>query len=183
MLLQNPAQPGLFVALKIRERDELTVENLVSFGAQDVGETSGHAGAEIEAERTEDQDHAARHIFATVLADSLDNGKRATIANSEAFAGAARDKELAGCGAVKNGVSRENITAARAARPRRNRNRSAGQAFSDIVVGFPAELEGDAVREEGAKTLASPHAKFPPHFSRHRVKQRPASHDLAASMR
>src|SRR5260370_16626655 len=109
MRLQTPAQPGLFVALKIRERDERAVENVVSFGAQDVGETSGHAGAEIEAERTEDQDHAARHIFATVLADSLDNGKRATIANSEAFAGAARDKELAGCGAVKHGVSRENI--------------------------------------------------------------------------
>src|SRR5258708_26378844 len=86
MLLQNPAQPGLFVALKIRERDELTVENLVSFGAQDVGETSGHAGAEIDAERTEDQDHAARHLFATVLAHSLDTANRASLATSEAFA-------------------------------------------------------------------------------------------------
>src|SRR5260370_12529684 len=41
MLLQNPAQPGPFVALKIREGDELTMENLASFGAQDVAETSG----------------------------------------------------------------------------------------------------------------------------------------------
>src|SRR6266436_4267107 len=182
MLLQNPAQPGFFTALKIRECDELTVENLFRVGAQNVGETSGHTGAEIQAERTQYQDHAARHIFATVLADSLDNGKRATIANSEAFAGAAHDKELAGCGAVQNGVSRENITAPRATRPCRNRNRSPGQAFSDIVVGFPVELEGDAVREEGAKTLACRAVIFLRDFWRHRVKQRPASHDLAAEM-
>jgi hypothetical protein len=100
MFFQYAAQPYLFRALEVCECDELTVENLIAFGAQDVGETSGHAGAEIETHRAENQDDTASHVFATVLADSLDNGEGTAVANGEAFTRPACDKELAGCGAV-----------------------------------------------------------------------------------
>src|SRR5258708_30615399 len=104
------------------------------------------------------------------------------MAKREGSAGGARKKGGGGGAAKKTGVSRKTPPAGGVPGPRRNRNRSAGQAFSDIVVGFPAELEGDAVREEGAKTLACRAVIFLRDFWRHRVKQRPASHDLAAEM-
>src|SRR5258708_16169284 len=42
MLLQNPAQPGLFVALKIRERDELPMDNLITFITPSIHPTPPH---------------------------------------------------------------------------------------------------------------------------------------------
>ena len=110
VFFQHAAQPGLFPALEARERDEFTVENLVGFGAQNISETTGHPGTEIPTERAENQNDAAGHVLAAVLADSLDDCERAAVANGEAFSGAARDEELAGCSAVQHGVSRENIT-------------------------------------------------------------------------
>src|ERR1700723_3452330 len=113
MFFQDGAQPGFFLGVDLREGDEIAVNDLVGFATENVGEAAGHAGAEIEAERAEDQDDAAGHVFAAVLADALDDSKGAAVADGEAFAGAAGYEELAGGGTIENCVACENVAAAR----------------------------------------------------------------------
>ena len=112
------------------------MNDFIGFASKNVGEAASHAGAEIQAERAEDEDDAAGHIFAAVLADAFDNREGAAIANGEALASAACDEELAGSGAVKNRVARENVTAARGGGAGGNRDGATGETFSDVVIGF-----------------------------------------------
>ena len=53
---------------------------------QHVGDAARHAGAEIAARRPEDDDTATGHVFTTVIADGLDNGIDAAVADAEALA-------------------------------------------------------------------------------------------------
>ena len=56
----------------------------------DVELAAAHAGPDVPAEIAEDDDGAARHVLAGVVADALDDGRRAGVADAEALAGAAR---------------------------------------------------------------------------------------------
>src|SRR5262250_708738 len=102
MHLENLTQPGVFGDGDIFDGDEVAMEHVFSFGAKDIGEAAGHTRTKVEAERAEDDDDAAGHIFAAVLADAFDHGESTRIANGEAFTGAPSDEELAGGGAVKD---------------------------------------------------------------------------------
>ena len=84
----------------------------------DVGLAAGHPGAEVAADRAEDDDGAARHVLAGVVADALDDRDRARVADGEALAGAAGAEELAAGRAVENGVAEQ--------APGRRRRRPAG---------------------------------------------------------
>src|SRR4030095_13972881 len=112
------------------------MENVLGFGAKDIGQAAGHAGTKIQAEWAEDQDDATGHVFATVLANAFDHGERATIADGKAFAGAARDEKLARRGAVENRVAGEHVAATRSVGASRDGDGAAGQAFANVIVGF-----------------------------------------------
>src|SRR5580692_2117129 len=58
---------------------------------QGVDQATRHAGAEVHACGTKNDDHSGRHVFTRVVADSLNNCKSAAIADGEAFAGAPTD--------------------------------------------------------------------------------------------
>src|SRR5260370_7376542 len=79
-------------------------------GRQPRGRPAGHARAEIQAERAENEGHAAGHVLATVLADTFHYGKRAAVSDSETLSAAACNKELARCGTVEHGVAGKDIT-------------------------------------------------------------------------
>src|SRR5271169_2337546 len=81
VLFKHAAQPGFFLGVDFRKGNEIAMDNFVGFAAEDVGETAGHAGAEIKAERAENEDDAAGHVFAAVLADAFDNREGTAIAN------------------------------------------------------------------------------------------------------
>src|ERR1700733_12989119 len=83
---------------------------------ENVGKATGHAGAEIRASGTEDDNDTGRHVFAAVLPDALDDGKRAAIANREALSRAASDVEFTARGAVQNSVACEYVAAPRSGR-------------------------------------------------------------------
>ncbi len=78
---------------------------------ENVGKSAGHARTEIRSRGTENENDSGGHIFAAMLPNSFDDGKRAAIANREALPCAAGDVKLAARGAVKNRVARENVAA------------------------------------------------------------------------
>src|SRR6266404_526982 len=136
VLLKGAAQPGLLIGVRLGELDEIAVQDVVGFGAQNVSEAAGHARAKIEAEGSKNQGDSAGHVFASVLANAFDDRERAAIAHGETFPGAAGDKELAGRGSVENGITGKDIAAARSGGAGGDGNRSAGQSLADIVVGL-----------------------------------------------
>src|SRR5271165_1264492 len=169
VLFQDGSQPGFFLGVKLRESNKIAMDNFVGFAAKNVRETAGHAGAEIKAKRAEDEDDAARHIFAAVLADAFDNCQGAAITNGEALASAACDEKLAGGGAVKNGVASENVAAARGRGAGGNRDGATGETFSDVVVGFPGKQQSDSIGKKCAKALSRASVEFFGYFLRKRA--------------
>ena len=78
---------------------------------------AGHAGAEVRADRPEDDDRAAGHVLAAVRADPLDDRLGAAVADGEAHPGPADEVEPAAGRAVQHGVAGDRLaTAASAAR-------------------------------------------------------------------
>src|SRR5271154_588148 len=160
VFFQNAAQIRFFLGVDFGQRDKFAMENLVGLGTDDISETAGHARTEIEAQRTEDQYDASGHILAAMLANAFDDGESAAVAHGKAFAGAAGDIKLAGSRAVENGISCENIAAARGRGAGCDGNRAAGKSFANVVVGFAVELQGDPFGEEGAEALSCGARKF-----------------------
>src|SRR5579885_737198 len=160
VLFEDAADPAFLFPFQIVKAHEVAVEQVAGFRAQEVGEASGHAGAEIQAERSKDQSDAARHIFAAMLANAFDDGKGAAVADGEAFTGAAGDIELAGSGAIEDGVANKNVAAARSGRAPGNADGAAGEAFADVVIGLAAEDQGDAGSEKRSKALAGTAVKL-----------------------
>jgi hypothetical protein len=58
----------------------------IALHVEHVGESAGESGAEVHSRAPEHAHHAARHVFAAVIARALDHGERAGIAHGEAFA-------------------------------------------------------------------------------------------------
>src|SRR5262245_33374636 len=68
---------------------------------EDIGDAAGHARGEVLAGRAQDDDAAARHVFAAVIAHGLDHRVDAGVAHAEALPRQAANVRLAAGGAVK----------------------------------------------------------------------------------
>jgi hypothetical protein len=68
-----------------------------------------HAGAEIAARRTQDDDAPARHVLAAVVADGLHDGVDAAVADAETLASDAADVDFAARGPVKRHVADNDV--------------------------------------------------------------------------
>src|SRR4029079_12791090 len=76
-----------------RERARLVVEH--------VGDAARHAGGEVAPGRPDDDDAAAGHVLAAVIADAFDDGAGAAVAHGEPFARDAAYIRFAGGRAVQ----------------------------------------------------------------------------------
>ena len=76
---------------------------------QNVGHAAGHARGEVAAGLADDDDTAAGHVLAAVVADALHDGVDAGVADAEALAGDAADVGLAGRGAVEGHVAGDDV--------------------------------------------------------------------------
>src|ERR1700742_72651 len=85
------------------------VRKEVAILVEDPGETARHTRAEVEACRSQDDRQTARHVFAAVVADTLDNRQSPRIADGEAFSGAAGGKESAAGGSVESNVAQDDV--------------------------------------------------------------------------
>ena len=106
--------------------------------------------------RAEDQDAPGGHVFAAVIADALNDGVGAAVADGKAFAGDAPDVGLAARRAVERDVADDDVLFRREAGHARriNDQPGAGQAFADEVVRVAFERQRDAARHESAEALS-----------------------------
>ena len=122
------------------------------------GHAAGHAGAEVAAGRAEDDDPAAGHVLAAVVADALDHGDGPGVAHAEALAHHAPDEDLAAGGAVEDDVAGDDVLLGHERRGgvgrRAQDEPAAREALADVVVGVALEAQGDAAGQEGAEALA-----------------------------
>src|SRR5260370_9267492 len=70
-----------------------------------VADPPRHAGREVAAGETEHHGGAARHVLTAVVADALDHGGDAGVADAEPLADDAADERLAPPGAVERAVA------------------------------------------------------------------------------
>src|SRR6266852_9199419 len=111
VLFESAPQPNLLFGNEFGERHEIAVENILGFGTQHISQPAGHARTEIQAERPQDDGHAAGHVFTTVLADTLHYSKRTTVSDSETLPTAAGNEELAGRRAIEHRVAGKHVAA------------------------------------------------------------------------
>jgi len=121
-----------------------------------ISDAARHARSEVSTGLTEHDDHTVRHVFAAVIAHTLDDGGGAGIAHREAFAGDAVEKRLATGGAVQHHIADQDILLGHEGGVLRriDDNFAAGEALAHVVVGVAFEFERDTSGEEGPETLA-----------------------------
>src|SRR6266540_1823654 len=114
---------------------------------------AGHPRADVPSERTKDHDRAVRHVLARVATDAFNDRGCTRVANGEALARRACEKELAAGRPVENRVAGEAwITRIVGRRP--DHDAASAQALADVIVGLAVEDELDARRQEGAEALS-----------------------------
>src|SRR5260370_26034986 len=160
VFLEGAPPPVLFIGIDFGERHEIAVKHILGFGTQHISEAAGHARTEIQAERPENDGHAAGHVLASMLADPFHYGKRTAVADSETLPAAAGNKELAGRSAVEHGVAGKNVTAPGSSKPRGDADGAAGKSFADVVVGFAFELERNSLGKKSPEALTRGAVKF-----------------------
>ena len=101
MTFDGALQPGEVVARKILEVHQFGVEVLLEclVGVVDVRDATGHAGAEVTSGGSEDDHLSTRHVLATMIAHTLDDGSGAGVTDCEAFADDTAKQSLATGGA------------------------------------------------------------------------------------
>ena len=124
-------------------------------GVEHVGHAAAHAGREITAGAAQHDDAAAGHVFAAVIADALDDGLRAAVANGEPLAGDAAHERVAAGGAVERDVADDDVffRGKRGVARRTDDEASAGQSLADEVVGLAFERQCDAAGKKRAEAL------------------------------
>ena len=73
-------------------RSTISLFSRVVVQVEHVGRAAGHAGGEVAADRPEDDDGAAGHVLAAVVADAFDDGGRAGVAHREPLADETADE-------------------------------------------------------------------------------------------
>ena len=159
MALDQIADRGNFRrGLKLLDADHLEVDALgeVASLIQHVADAAGHAGTKVAACGAENDDAAARHVFAAVVTDALDDGADAGVADGEALPGHAADVDFAGSGAVERHVADGHVLLGleRGGGGRIDDDLAAREALADVVVGVALDGKGHAPRHEGAEALA-----------------------------
>ena len=104
----------------------------------------------------EDDDPAARHVLAAVVADALDDGGSAGVPDGEPLARDAAEERAPGRRAVEHGVADDHVLLGRergvGGRP--HRDRPAGEPLACVVVRLTGERQLDSRREPRAEGLA-----------------------------
>src|SRR5210317_1401241 len=127
----------------------------LTFGIPYISNTATHAGTEITSGATKDNDASASHVFATVIANTFNNGTRAAVSNSEPFRYDSSNIGFAAGGAIKINVTCDDVFFGfkRALLRRIQNNFSTRQAFADKVIRIAFDCQCDTFGEPGAQAL------------------------------
>ena len=143
------------LAVERLEVDHLGVDPLL-VQVEDVRRAAAHAGREVAADATEHDHLPARHVLAAVVADALDDGGGAAVADREPLPHQTPHEDLAVGGAVEQHVAGDDVALRHQRRVRRRADRdpAARQALAEVVVRVADQPQGDAARQERAERLA-----------------------------
>ena len=110
---------------------------------EDVRDAAAHPGGEVPPCRAQHYHAPVGHVLAAVVAHAIDDGVRAAVADTEAFARQAADEHLAAGGAVEGHVANDDVLLGHKRRlPGRGRYQPpAGDALAEIVVGVALQRE------------------------------------------
>ncbi len=113
-------------------------------------------GGEVAARLAEHDDPSPGHVLAAVVADALDDGVHAGVADAEALAGEAAEERLAAGRAVKNGVADDHVLLRDegGALRRADRHHATGHALARVVVGVAPERQRHARSQPRTEALA-----------------------------
>ena len=122
-----------------------------------VGNTTTHSGSEISTRFTKHYNTTACHIFATMVASTLDNSNSTRVAHTEALAHLTIDIQFAACSSIKTSVTSNDIVLGIevASYWRENRNTTSRESLSKIVISLAFEFKINTLNKECAKTLTS----------------------------
>src|SRR6266566_1043045 len=111
VLLDQLAKHAQILELERLQADELGVAALRERAVlvEHVCDPTAHAGGEVPARAPEDDDGAARHVFATVVADALDDRGRTRVPDREPLAGETAEERLARGRSVEDRVPRHDV--------------------------------------------------------------------------
>ena len=140
------------------EVDELGVAVLLkrALGVEDERDAAGHARGKVSPRGAQDHGDAARHVFAPVVADALDDGGGAGVAHAEALGGDAAEERVPARRAVQSDVSDNHrlLRLERGARGRLHDNLAAAEPLADVIVRVAGDGDADALASERAQGLA-----------------------------
>ena len=124
----------------------------------DVGDAAAHAGGEVAPGATQDDDAAAGHVLASVIADTFDDRVRAAVAHGEALAGDTAHERLAAGRAVERDVADDDVLFGFEGSSRRgiHEQASARQPLAPIVVRIAFEPHRDAVAARTRRSSGRP---------------------------
>ena len=125
MLLDERPDERVVRRVELLEIDELVVAapREAAVLVEDVGDPAAHPGREVPARAAEDDDMAAGHVLAAVVADALDDRVRARVPDGEPLAREAAEERLALRRAVEDGVADDHVLLGRERRARRRPDR------------------------------------------------------------
>src|SRR5882757_9471821 len=128
----------------------------VALHVEHIREAPGESRAEIHPGASQYADHAARHVFAAMIARALDHGESAGIAHCKPFTGGAGGVQRPARGAIQAGIAHDHRFARYKSRPRaRAQHDLAGRhAFADVIVRFTFKMQMQAARIPDAETLS-----------------------------
>src|SRR5262249_50920916 len=145
---------GLIEPLDVHHA-EVTAPPEIAVDVEHVRDTARHAGSEVPPGTAEYDDPAARHVLASVVADTLDDRVDPAVAHAEPLAGHAAHAGLATRRAVEGDVADDDVLLGdeRALLRREDDERAAREPLAPVVVGVALEGEADTARDESAEAL------------------------------
>jgi hypothetical protein len=155
MAAQHQPQPKFFADFDGTQLHGMLVVVVSGEGvAQNIGDASGHARAQIHSGGAEHHDHSGGHIFAPVLAYAFHHSERAAVAYRKSFARASRDVEFAGGRTIEDRVTDQDVATLGSFVSRGDRDSAAAETLADIVVGFTQQTKLQAGNQEGSEALS-----------------------------
>src|SRR5215469_9074932 len=118
--------------------NKFKIKDVVRFATHEISEATSHTGAKVEANGAKNSRDAAGHVFATMLANTFNNGG----------------------GAVENRVPYEDIAAFGSVGACADDDCAAGEALADVVVRFAEQFQREAGGEERAEALTCGATEF-----------------------
>src|SRR5262249_20082791 len=140
-----------FDSAEIAPRQELAVR------IPDVRDAPRHPGREVATRLAENDDAAAGHVFAAVVADSFNDRLGAAVPHAEPLGSPPTDESLTARRAVEADVADQDVVLRNERRQLRgiNHDATAGEPLADVVVRISFDFERYALREERTEALSS----------------------------